>query len=333
MDEVVKSERLSDIRKILLEARTRAARKVNDELLRAYWQVGRLIVEVEQEGNERAEYGRQLIDGLSKTLTKEFGTGFSRSNLKNMRSFYLYKQKSQTVSGELTWSHYCEILSVSDPQARNFYEKETLNANWSVRELRRQIDTSLFERLLLAKGKDNREKLMELAERGVVVREPADLIKDPYVFEFLGLPEREPVAESELEASLIGRLREFMLELGKGFMFVGSQRRITLDNVHYYVDLVFYNKILKAYVLIDLKTRKFRPGDAGQMNAYLSYFEKEVNEDGDGKPVGIILCADKDEIVAEYAFNNLANIYASRYMYVLPEKEKIVQELNRLVAK
>lgn len=321
---------IASVREVLVSARNNVVRKVNDELLKTYFEIGRLIVEEEQHGNYKAEYGSKLIDNLSKVLTKEFGKGFSRSNLKNIRSFYLYEQKSQTVSGELSWSHYCELLSVSDLDARNFYKKETVNSNWSVRELRRQIDSSLFERLLLSDGKENKQKVMELAQHGQVVQQPADILKDPYVFEFLGLPERKIIKETKLEKMLIEKLKDFLLELGKGFMFVGSQQRITLNNTHYYVDLVFYNKILKSYVLIDLKTGKFQPENIGQMNMYLNYYEKEVNENSDAKPVGIILCADKDEIAAEYALGGLsANIFASKYVYVLPDKEELIDELKK----
>jgi len=229
------------------------------------------------------------------------------------------------VSGELSWSQYCELLVVSDLDARSFYERECINSHWSKRELIRQIDSALFERLLLS-GHNKQELII----KGNELNNTMDLIKDPYVFEFLGLPEKAKIKESHLEKLLKERLKEFLLELGKGFMFVGSQQRITVNNTHYYVDLVFYNKILKAYVLIDLKTGKFKPENAGQMNMYLNYYEKEVNDKDDAKPVGIILCANKEDITVEYALGGLSsNIYASKYMYVLPDKEKLIAEVEK----
>ena len=237
----IQQEMISQIREIMIESRKNIARQVNSELLTTYWNIGRVIVEHEQNNNERAEYGKQTLIQLSKTLTKEFGKGFSRSNLQNMRLFYLSYPICQTVSGKLSWSHYCELLIISDPDRRSFYEKECERSNWSVRELKRQISTSLFERLLLSRGKANIEKVYELATKGQELAKPEDIVKDPYVFEFLGIPENSEILETELEKELIRRLEDFMLELGRGFMFVGSQQRITLGNTHYYVDMVFYN--------------------------------------------------------------------------------------------
>jgi predicted nuclease of restriction endonuclease-like (RecB) superfamily len=231
---------------VLITARQNAARQVNDELLTAYWNIGRIIVEHEQDAKDRAEYGSLTIKQLSKTLTAEFGRGFSRSNLQNMRSFYLTYQKCQTASGKLSWSHFCELLSISDESRRSFYEKETLNSGWSVRELKRQINTSLYERLLLSDGKTNKETVLSLAQQGIEMSNPADIIKDPYVFEFLGVPENKPMMESDLEKALVQQIEKFLLELGRGFMFVGTQQRVTLNNIHRYVDMVFYNKVLRA---------------------------------------------------------------------------------------
>jgi predicted nuclease of restriction endonuclease-like (RecB) superfamily len=260
------------------------------------------------------------------------GKGYSRSNLFNMRSFYLEYPNVQTVSGQLSWSHYCELMQVSDKQARLFYEKEIQNSNWSVRELQRQISTSLFERLLLSEGKSNKEEVLKLSKEGQLIKNASDVIKDPYVFEFLGIAEKKPILEKELEKRLIRNIEDFLLELGKGFMFVGSQQRITLGNTHNYVDMVFYNKILKAYVLIDLKIRKLKPADAGQMNAYLNYYKTEINEQTDNEPIGIILCASKTEIEAEYALGGLNNqVFASKYIYHLPDKELLIQQVEEAI--
>ena len=294
---------------------------MNNELLSTYWNIGRIIAEYEQTVPERADYGRQTLKELSKALTAEFGKGFSRANLQNMRSFYLTYEKCQTLSGKLSWSHYCELLTISDPDKRSFYEKEAVNSNWSVRELKRQIDSSLFERLLLSRGDANKEQVLALAEKGIEIAEPSDLIRDPYVFEFLGIPEDKPMLESDLERALVQQIEKFLLELGRGFMFVGTQQRVTINNTHYYVDMVFYNKILRAYVLIELKTTKLTPEAAGQINMYLNYYASEVNDPDDNPPIGIILCTEKDSITAEYALGGLSNnIFASRYVLYMPNK-------------
>lgn len=269
---------------------------------------------------------------LSKALTKEFGKGFSRSNLQNMRQFYLTFEKCQTLSGKLSWSHYCELLSISDPDKRSFYEKETVNSGWSVRELKRQIASSLFERLLLSKGDVNKEQVLALAMKGNEIAAPADIIRDPYVFEFLGLPEDKSMMESDLERALVQQIEKFLLELGRGFMFVGTQQRVTLNNTHYYVDMVFYNKILRAYVLIELKTTKLTPEAAGQMNMYLNYYAAEVNDSDDNPPIGIILCTDKDSITAEYALGGLENnIFASRYVLYMPNKDQLIAQVEAVL--
>lgn len=243
-----------EIKAVLDAARSNVAHQVNSELLNTYWNIGRIIAEYEQTVPERADYGKQTLKELSKALTSEFGKGFSRANLYNMRQFYMAYEKVQTLSGQLNWSHYCELLSISDSDKRSFYEKEAINANWSVREMKRQIDSSLFERLLLSRGDTNKAQVLALAEKGIEINDPSDIIRDPYVFEFLGLPENKPMLESDLERALVQQIEKFLLELGRGFMFVGTQQRVTINNTHYYVDMVFYNKILRAYVLIELKT-------------------------------------------------------------------------------
>ena len=321
-----------EIRELLENARKNVAQQVNTQLLTTYWNIGRIIVEYEQQNQIRADYGKQTLRELSKDLTREFGKGFSRSNLQNMRAFYLAYEKCQTVSGKLSWSHYCELLSITDENKRSFYEKESINSGWSVRELKRQIDSSLYERLLLSSGYANKEKVLSLAQKGIEINQPADIIRDPYVFEFLGVPENKPILESDLEKALVVQIEKFLLELGRGFMFVGTQQRVTLNNTHYYVDMVFYNKILRAYVLIELKTKKLTPEAAGQLNMYLNYYAAEVNDPDDNPPIGIILCTEKDSIAAEYALGGLSNnIFASRYVLYMPDKEQLIAQVEAVL--
>lgn len=321
-----------EIRELLENARKNVAQQVNTQLLTTYWNIGRIIVEYEQQNQIRADYGKQTLRELSKELTREFGKGFSRSNLQNMRAFYLAYEKCQTVSGKLSWSHYCELLSITDENKRSFYEKESINSGWSVRELKRQIDSSLYERLLLSSGYANKEKVLSLAQKGIEINQPADIIRDPYVFEFLGVPENKPILESDLENALVVQIEKFFLELGRGFMFVGTQQRVTLNNTHYYVDMVFYNKILRAYVLIELKTKKLTPEAAGQLNMYLNYYAAEVNDPDDNPPIGIILCTEKDSIAAEYALGGLSNnIFASRYVLYMPDKEQLIAQVEAVL--
>lgn len=321
-----------EIRELLENARKNVAQQVNTQLLTTYWNIGRIIVEYEQQNQIRADYGKQTLRELSKELTREFGKGFSRSNLQNMRASYLAYEKCQTVSGKLSWSHYCELLSITDENKRSFYEKESINSGWSVRELKRQIDSSLYERLLLSSGDANKEKVLSLAQKGIEINQPADIIRDPYVFEFLGVPENKPILESDLENALVVQIEKFFLELGRGFMFVGTQQRVTLNNTHYYVDMVFYNKILRAYVLIELKTKKLTPEAAGQLNMYLNYYAAEVNDPDDNPPIGIILCTEKDSIAAEYALGGLSNnIFASRYVLYMPDKEQLIAQVEAVL--
>jgi len=331
MDLAPLSQATEQIKAVLVSARGSAVRKVNDELIKAYWEIGRIIVEQEQDGAMRSAYGDKLLLMLSRELTRELGKGFSRSNVANMRLFYLTYPIVQTVSGQLTWSHYCELLPIKDDDARAFYEQEAVRSGWSVREMKRQIGTSLFERLLLSEGKANKERVLELAQMGIDYETPQMMIRNPYVFEFLGISEQKPALEKDLELRLIRHIEDFLLELGRGFMFVGSQQRITLGNRHYYVDLVFYNKILKAYVLIDLKMGSFKPEFAGQMNAYLNYYKTEVNDEDDNPPVGIILCGTKEDVVIEYALGGLSNqVFSSNYTYYIPDKEQLADEVKVL---
>ncbi len=332
MSELMVSPVIGEIKTLLENSRANVVRQINSELISTYWHIGEIIVRFEQNDKVRAGYGEYTLKSLSKELTAEFGKGFSIANLQNMRKFYREYSIQQTVSVKLSWSHYCELLSISDKDKRSFYEMEALNSNWSVRELKRQIDTSLFERLLLSKGEVNKKEVLALSQKGMEVQNPIDIIKDPYVFEFLGVPENKPILESDLEKSLIQKIEKFLLELGRGFMFVGSQQRVTINNTHYYVDMVFYNKPLKSYVLIELKTTKLMPEAAGQLNMYLNYYEREVNEDTDNKPIGIILCTDKDALTAEYALGGLSNnIFASKYTLYIPKKETLIAELAKVL--
>ena len=331
-DSAFDEEMLFRIKKILEVARAHVAREINVSLLKTYWEIGRVIVESEQKNNERAEYGKGVLRELSRRLTNDLGRGFSLANVYNMRMFYLTYRKFQSVSVKLTWAHYCELLYISDEERRGFYEKECISSGWSVRELRRQVKSSLFERLLLSSGEVNKEKVLSLSRCGNEITEPEDIIKDPYVFEFLGIPEERPILESDLEKALVKHMEKFLLELGRGFMFVGSQQRITIGNVHYFVDMVFYNKILKAYVLIELKTGKLTPSAVGQLNAYLNYYAAEVNDVSDNPPIGIILCTDKKSTEAEYALGGIMNtIFASRYTYIIPDKEELIAQVEKVV--
>ena len=325
---------IENIKKIILDSRRSAAISVNHELIAAYWNIGKVIIDNEKANNVDTTSSRQIILELSKQLTVEIGRGFSRSNLFNMRKFYIEYTDVQTLSGQLTWSHVCELLIIEDVQKKEFYEKEAINSSWSVRELKRQIDSSLYERLLLSKGRANKEHVIELSKKGQQIIKPEDIVKDPYVFEFLGVPEHKPIFEKELEKRLVRHIEDFLLELGRGFMFVGTQQRITINNTHHYVDMVFYNKILRSYILIELKIRKLKIEDAGQLNTYLNYYKTEINDKGDNPPIGIVLCAEKDEIAAEYILGGLENnVFASKFTYVLPNKEELIRELENVVKK
>ena len=332
MNEIIDNKIIEQIKSLLESARQKVATEVNSTLIATYWQIGKIIVEDEQKHESRAEYGKQTLKTLSKVLSEEYGKGFSRSNLQNMRQFYLAYPKCQSVTGKLSWTHYCELLLISDEQKRSFYEKECLNARWSVRELKRQIDSSLFERLLLSNGDANKEKVLSLAMNGNEIAKPEDIIRDPYVFEFLGLPEDKPFFESDLEAALVAQIEKFLLELGRGFMFVGTQQRVTFNNHHYYVDMVFYNKILKSYVLIELKNTKLMPEAVGQLNMYLNYYANEINDEDDNRPIGIILCTDKGNFDVQYALGGLSNnIFASKYVLYMPDKEQLIAEVERVI--
>tara|TARA_Y100000031_G_scaffold6283_1_gene7696 strand:+ start:866 stop:1909 length:1044 start_codon:yes stop_codon:yes gene_type:complete len=318
---------IGKISEIINKSRIELAKTINSEIVKTYWNIGKYIVDYEQKGKARADYGSELMKSLSKELTAKLGKGFSRSNLQNMRLFNLAYPKSQTLSGKLSWSHYCLLLSIEGIAKRKFYEKDSIKNSYSFRELKRQISSALYERLALSKDKKG---ILELSKKGMVIEKPKDIVKDPYVLEFLNLPESEKLSETKLENALIRHLRDFLLELGKGFSFVDRQYRITMNNTHHYVDLVFYHTKLKCYVLIDLKVREFKHRDAGQMNFYLNYFKNEVNAEGDNPPIGIILCLEKDRVYVDYVLGGLSNkIFASKYKLRLPTPKELADEVKR----
>lgn len=332
MLEEVNNKIVGEIKKLVNQARKDLAQKINNSIVFVYWNIGKIIVSNENENNNRLEYGKEVLKGLSSELTKYLGKGYSYTNLTYMRKFYKAYPNYDELNDKLSWSHYCELMIIQDKDKRNFYEKECINSNWGVRELQRQLDTSLFERLLLSDGKANKEKVLELSKEGQIISKPSDIVKQPYVFEFLGIKEQKPLLEKDLEYKLIRHIEDFLLELGKGFMYVGSQQRITLNNTDYYVDMVFYNKYLKSYVLIDLKMNNLKAENLGQMNLYLNYYEQVVNSEDDNKPIGIILCAEKDNIMMELALGGISNnLFASTYTYYIPDKEQLINEVEKVL--
>ena len=347
---------IEQIGDLLLQGRRQSAYAVNNILVQTYWQIGRYIVEYEQGGMEKSEYGSKLLDRLSKDLTVLYGRGFSRSNLVYIRKLYVSYQISETVSHQLSnqsmlseisrtvsyqsnnkpvlseklnWGHYFEILKADNELEIKFYTKQCEKENWSVRELKRQMKSMLFHRLALSKDK---EGVLAIAKKGAEIQKPEDIIKEHFVFEFLGIPQQQQYLEGELEEKLILNLENFLLELGKGFAFVKRQYRVPVGNRQFSVDLVFYHIVLKCYVLIDLKRGEVEHGDIGQMNFYLNYFRKEVNTETDNEPIGIVLGAYKDRIMVEYALNNINNqLFVSKYQLYLPIKADLEKELLKLL--
>lgn len=318
----------SRILDLLKSARKTVVQSVNKTIVDTYFEIGRLIVEEEQNGKSKAEYGKNLIAELSQKLTTEFGKGFSTTNLKQMRTFYLTYSKGQTVSDEfrLSWSHYLMLMRIDNVQERNFYEIETAQNSWSLRELQRQFDTSLYERLALSRKKNEVKKL---SEKGLIIEKAQDSLKDPYVLEFLGLPEETKYSETELEQKLIDKLEHFLLELGKGYTFVGRQVRFTFDDKHFRVDLVFYNRLLQCFVLIDLKIGEITHQDLGQMQMYVNYYDRFVKLDTENKTIGIILCKKKNDTLVEITLpENNEQIFASKYLTVLPSKKELKELIN-----
>ena len=314
---------LGKVIELLNKAKTEIISNVNRKMVYTYYEIGKIIVEEEQKGKERAEYGQQLINELSEKLSKEFGRGFSSTNIKQMRGFYQIYSIGQTASDEfnLSWSHYLKLMRIEDKNERKFYEIEAFKNNWSLRELQRQYDSALYTRLALSR---NKKQVLELAEKGLIVESPKDAIKDPYILEFIGLPEKSIYSESELEQKLIDKLEYFLLELGTGFTFVARQKRISFDEKHFRIDLVFYNRILKCFVLIDLKIGELKHQDIGQMQMYVNYYDREIKLGEENRTIGIVLCQNKSEAVVQYTLpENNEQIFASKYQTVLPSKEDL----------
>ena len=340
------------VAELLQNARQQVLRTVNSTMTITYFEIGRIIVEEEQNGKDRAEYGKQLLQSLSQQLTKEFGKGFSVDNLSNMRKFYLtfsisesltrilqiQKTQSpttklnrvdyQTLSSffKLTFTHYVFLMRIDDEKERRFYKIESEKNNWSVRELKRQYDTALYTRLALSRDK---EGILKLSEQGQIIEKPKDIIKDPYILEFLGLPELHQYSETELEEEIINKLEHFLLELGHGFTFVARQQRITFDDKHFRIDLVFYNRVLKSFVLIDLKIGELKHQDLGQMQMYVNYYDRKMRLEDENKTIGIVLCQNKSDLVVEYTLpENNEQIFASKYKTVLPSKEDLIKLIS-----
>lgn len=319
------SETYSRIRNSVIAAQGRIYTAVNSAMVQAYWEIGEQIYIACGE-NERAEYGKGLLRYLSEKLTAEFGKGFTVANLRNMRQFYLAYQKRYTLCSELSWSHYRILMRISDDKRREWYTEECAKSGWSVRQLERQINTMFYERLLSSKEKDAVAAEIHTTEPKP---EYEKIIRDPYVLEFLDLPENPHFYEKDLEQAIIDHLQKFLLELGRGFSFVARQKKISFDGRHFYIDLVFYNYILKCFVLIDLKLGDLTHQDLGQMQMYVNYYTRELMNEGDNPPIGIVLCADKSDAIVKYTLSeNDTQIFASKYMTYIPSEEEFKRELR-----
>lgn len=332
-----------EILDLLVQAKNNVKKAVNISMVYTYYEIGRRIVIEEQNGNDRAEYGKHLLHDLADYLTPNFGKGYSADNLKLMRRFYTvysgdkigetvfpqFENLPSTETGRkfyLSWSHYLKLMRITNIDERHFYEIEAVKNKWSLSELKRQFDSSLYERLALSTDK---EKVSQLALEGHVIEKSNDLVKDPYVLEFLGLPELPVYSEKELESRIIDNLQKFLLELGKGFTFVGRQQRITLDEDHYFIDLVFYNRYLRCFVLFDLKIGELKHQDLGQMQMYVNYYDRMVKLPDENNTIGIVLCKDKKQSLVEMTLpENNTQIFASKYETVLPSKEELKKLLQ-----
>lgn len=314
-----------NIANILHEARSRSYRAVNSAMIAAYWNIGQQIVEEEQQGKHRAEYGTKLLPYLAKKLQADFGKGFNTSNLAYMKQFYLTFPIFHALRGELTWTHYRLLLKVSNEKARNFYISESIDNQWNTRTLERNINSFYYERIL---SSNNQALVRNEAEKDMIT--PQDIIKDPYILEFLDLADKGKVKEKALEAALIDQLQAFLLELGKGFSFVARQKRISAEEDHFSIDLVFYNYILKCFVLIDLKIGKLTHGDIGQMDFYVRYWEDNLKNEDDNPTIGLILCTEKNETVVKYSvLQDNQQLFVSKYKLFLPSEEELRIELER----
>jgi predicted nuclease of restriction endonuclease-like (RecB) superfamily len=314
------------IKLVLSKAREKAYSAVNLAMVEAYWNIGRIVCEA-QGAHERAEYGEYLIKNLSKKLTEEFGKGFTVANLKNMRQFYSTFKNGYALRSQLSWTHYRLLMRIEKDDVRSFYLEECIRNNWSTRQLERQINSFYYERILSSQDKDVVRQEIRQLEPGL---QPEDIVKDPFVLEFLNLKENQNYLEKDLEKGLVDNLQAFLLELGKGFSFVARQKRITADGDHFYIDLVFYNYVLKCFVLIDLKVGKLTHQDIGQMDFYVRYFEKEIKHESDNPTIGIILCSEKNETIVKYSvLEESRQLFASKYMLYLPTEEELGKELKR----
>ena len=310
-----------NIKELVISSRNRVYSVVNTEMLNLYWHIGKIIMDIQQ-GEKKAHYGDYVLERLSEKLTAEFGKGFSARNLRTMRKFYLVYPIWKTVSSKLSWSHYLELLRIEEEPKRKFYMNECINSWWSVRELQRQRDSLLYERLLLSR---NKEKVLELSEKGQVLRESKDLVKDPFVLEFLDIKENSEYLEGDLEKNILAHLKEFLLELGKGFTYIGNQVRLTLEEDHFYPDLVFYNRLLKCFVIIDLKMGKVTPQDIGQMQMYVHYYDREIKQKEENSTVGILLSTTKNETVVKYTLpEDNKNIFSTTYQLHLPTEQELI---------
>ncbi len=325
-----------NIRSLLISSRQDVLRHINTTMTSTYFKIGHLIVAEEQKGEKRANYGEMIISGLSKRLTNEFGKGYSERNLELIRKFYLTYSIPQSLITEsiarvvkpifkLSWTHYI-VLMRQEPDNRKFYEIEAIKNNWSVRELERQCNSLLYERLSLSRSK---KKVKELSNKGQVIEAPQDLIKDPYIFEFLDLKEDELYSENDLESKLIDNLERFLLELGKGYAFVARQQRISFDEEHFYIDLVFYNRLLRCFIVFDIKTEKLKHQDLGQLQMYVNYYDRMVKTKDENKTIGILLCTDKNNAVVKMTLpEDNDQVFASKYKLYLPSKEELLKQLN-----
>lgn len=316
-----------EVKEIIEEARNTIYKAANSAMVQAYWSIGRIIVEEEQAGEERATYGQQLLKRLSEKLTTEYGKGFTETNLRYMRQFYNTFGKNHALRDELSWTHYRMLLKINNEQARVYYMQSAADQNWSTRTLERQLATQYYERILASGSKEI--PTIPFA-KNELPQQPSAFIKDPLLLEFLNIKPDQTILENELEAALMNQLQEFLLELGKGFSFVSRQYRVSSDTEHFYVDLVFYNYILKCFVLIDLKTGKLNHQDIGQMDFYVRYFEDQVKLEGDNPTIGLILCAEKDNAIAKYSLlSESKQIFASKYKTYLPSEEELQKEIER----
>lgn len=321
---------IDSIGSLITESRQQVVSTVNNTMLKMYWGIGKYIVEFEQKGETRAQYGKALLITISKDLTERFGAGFNRNNLQYMRKLYNAYPNCTTLSCKLSWSHYIEILKAEDPLEITFYTKQCELEQWTVRQLKRQMDSMLFQRLALSTDK---KEVLKLAKDGYQVEAPHDILHDPYVLEFLQMPELPQYKEGDLEKRICENMKMFLLEMGKGFAFIKEQYPINMAGRHFRCDLVFYHCILKCYVLIDLKRNEIKHEDIGQMNLYLNYFKHEVCQPDDNPPVGIVLGAKKDEVVMEYALEGISNhLFAARYQLFLPKREEFQARIDQLMS-